>query len=69
MSTEFSSQFSDKCPAQYLDKLQNIMNLKQATVFSTTYCSYCTKAKKLLQNNEIAYNEVMLDEMQQEDAE
>ena len=45
------------------------MNLKQATVFSTTYCSYCTKAKKLLQNNEIAYNEVMLDEMQQEDAE
>jgi len=32
-------------------------------VFSTTYCPYCTKAKKLLEKNEVEYTEIMLDEI------
>ena len=32
-------------------------------MFSTTYCQYCTKAKKLLEKNSVAYTEVMLDEI------
>jgi glutaredoxin len=46
-----------------------MMASKRATVFSTTYCPYCTKAKKLLDTNEVEYNEVMLDEINGNSAE
>jgi glutaredoxin 3 len=40
-----------------------------ALVFSTTYCGYCTKAKKLLKQNEVPYDEIMIDELVSQDAE
>jgi glutaredoxin 3 len=38
-------------------------------VFSTTYCGYCTKAKKLLKQQEVPYQEIMIDELVAQDAE
>ena len=32
-------------------------------MFSAGFCPYCTKAKKLLDKNDVAYSEVMLDEI------
>ena len=45
------SVFSDICKTQYLERLNTMMAEKQALVVSTTYCPYCTKAKKLLDLN------------------
>lgn len=64
----FASQFNTLCKAEYLERLEKLMTDKQATVFSTTYCGYCTKAKKLLSTNQVEYNEIMLDEMQPDQA-
>lgn len=61
--------FSSTCSLKFLEGLQKLMAKKQATVFSTTYCGYCTKAKKLLTQNEVDYSEIMLDEMHPGDAE
>lgn len=61
-------QFSNDCDPKYLEKLQQLIGAKQATVFSTTYCPYCTKAKNLLQKHLIDYNEIMLDEMLAQDS-
>ena len=55
--------WSADCKPYYLERLNQIVNEKQATVVSTTYCHYCTKAKKLLDQNQIEYKEIMLDEM------
>ena len=63
-----TSPFTDTCKQEYLVSLQKLMSAKQATVFSTTYCGYCTKAKKLLKQHDVEYNEVMLDEIAQGDA-
>ena len=58
-----SSLFSAICKPAYSARLAEIIAEKQATVFSTTYCPYCTKAKKLLDKNSVEYTEVMLDEI------
>ena len=55
------------CSDKYRQKLTEMVNSQQATVFSTTYCPYCTKAKKVLDRNNVAYKEVMLDEIYGED--
>lgn len=55
--------FSTMCKPAYSARLQEIIGEKQATVFSTGYCPYCTKAKKLLDKNQVEYTEVMLDEI------
>ena len=36
---------------------------KQATIFSTNVCPYCTKAKKLMDKNGVEYKEVLLEEI------
>ena len=51
------------CKPAYSKRLTEIISEKAATVFSTTYCPYCTKAKKLLDKNEVGYTEIMLDEI------
>lgn len=43
--------------------MTEIISEKQATVFSTGFCPYCTKAKKLMDKNKVEYSEVMLDEI------
>jgi glutaredoxin 3 len=43
-----TSLFSASCPQKYLDALNDIIKANQSTVISTTYCPYCTKAKRLL---------------------
>ena len=43
--------------------MTEIISEKQATVFSAGFCPYCTKAKKLLDKNDVEYSEVMLDEI------
>jgi glutaredoxin len=50
-----------------LERLQQIFAEKPATVVSTTYCPYCTKAKKLLEQNKVEYKEIMLDEIYGQD--
>ena len=55
------------CNAKYKEKLAELINQQQATVFSTTYCPYCVKAKKVLDRNNISYKEIMLDEIHGED--
>ena len=61
--TGLSSMFSSICKPAFAKRLTEIISEKQATVFSTTYCPYCTKAKKLLDKNQVSYNEIMLDEI------
>ena len=58
-----SDLFSPLCKEAYSARLLEIMAQKQAMVFSTTYCHYCTKAKKLLDKHSIGYTELMLDEL------
>jgi len=36
-------------------------------VISTTYCPYCTKAKRVLDAHNVSYNELMLDELMGEE--
>lgn len=55
--------FSSICKPAYSARLAEIIAEKQATVFSTTYCPYCNKAKKLLDKNGVGYTELMLDEI------
>ena len=59
----FAKLFSAVCKPAYAKRLTEIIGDKQAAVFSTGYCPYCTKAKKLLDKNEVKYTEVMLDEI------
>ena len=59
----YAKLFSTICKPAYAKRLTEIIKEKQAAVFSTGYCPYCTKAKKLLDKNDVAYNEVMLDEI------
>ena len=59
--------WSNICKPYYLERLNQIVNEKQAVVVSTTYCPYCTKAKKLLDQNNIEYREIMLDEINEND--
>ena len=59
----FAKLFSAICKPAYAQRLTEIIGEKQATVFSTGYCPYCTKAKKLLDKNEVEYKEIMLDEI------
>ena len=62
-SNSLASLFSSMCKPAYSARLAEIIKDKQATVFSTGYCPYCTKAKKLLDKNEVPYTEIMLDEI------
>lgn len=66
-TTLLKGLFSDICKPKYLERLSEIMTEAPATVISTTYCPYCTKAKKLLESNEVKYQEIMLDEIYGQD--
>lgn len=67
VSGALSSMFTAVCKPAYSKRLSELISEKQATVFSTTYCPYCTKAKKLLDKNNVGYNEIMLDEISGQD--
>ena len=49
------SLFSNMCKPAYSARLTEIIQAKQATVFSAGFCPYCTKAKKLLDKNSVGY--------------
>lgn len=55
------------CKEEYAQSLREKMAEKTAFVVSTTYCSYCNKAKSLLQRNNIEHNEIMLDTLEATD--
>ena len=47
--------------------LSKMMQEKSSLVISTTTCPYCTKAKRLLDMNQVGYKEVLIDEVTGED--
>jgi glutaredoxin len=49
------------------ERLQKLVTQNPATVISTTYCPYCTKAKRVLDAASVSYKELMLDEIQGEE--
>lgn len=55
------------CKEAYAQKLYEKLNQKPAFVVSATYCSYCNKAKALLNRQGIEHTEIMLDELNRED--
>ena len=49
------SIFSDICKDQYKDILQKRLDKTRALVISTTVCPACTKAKTILDRNNVEY--------------
>lgn len=56
------------CKQEYASMLQDKMQEQPALVVSTTYCPYCNKAKALLNRYGIGHSELMLDEINPNDA-
>ena len=67
MATE--SPFSPLCNDSYKDILMKRLEQNKALVISTTVCPACVRAKNLLDRNSVAYKEIHLDMLTQEDAE
>ena len=44
-----------------------MINEKQATVISTSYCPYSIKTRRLLERHEVEYNDILLDRLYGED--
>ena len=63
-----SNPFSSICKQQYLDILMERLASKRALVISTTVCPACTKAKSILDRNNVEYSEVTLDLLSREDS-
>ena len=61
------SPFSEICQDQYREILQKRLEQNRALVISTTVCPACTKAKNLLERNNIEYKEISLDLLNQQD--
>ena len=49
------------CKEEYASALRTKMAEKVGLIISTTYCSYCNKAKNLLDRSNIDYQEIVLD--------
>ena len=61
------SPFSEICQDQYREILHKRLEQTRALVISTTVCPACTKAKNLLERNNIEYKEISLDLLNQQD--
>ena len=61
------SPFSDICRDEYRQILQKRLGETRALVISTTVCPACTKAKSLLDRNNVDYREISLDLLNQQD--
>ena len=68
MSFSFESPFSEICEEKYKEVLMKRLETTRALVISTTVCPACTKAKSLLERNNIEYKEIPLDRLNQEDS-
>ncbi|CDW87952.1 glutaredoxin 3 [Stylonychia lemnae] len=55
------------CKEEYAQRLREMIAEKTAFVVSTTYCSYCNKAKSLLDRNKIEHSEILLDTLNAND--
>ena len=55
------------CKEQYKTLLKDLMAENTATVFSSSYCPYCPKAKELLERNKVGFTEVILDQLNPND--
>ena len=55
------------CKEQYKTLLTERLNQETATVFSSSYCPYCPKAKDLLNRYKIGHTEVVLDHLNPND--
>lgn len=53
--------FDSMCKEQYKSLMKERLSEDKATVFSSSYCPYCPKAKDLLQRNNVGFTEVILD--------
>mmetsp|Transcript_29401 Transcript_29401/g.44446 ORF Transcript_29401/g.44446 Transcript_29401/m.44446 type:complete len:112 (+) Transcript_29401:5663-5998(+) len=60
--------FSSICPDEYKQALQSRLEKTRALVISTSVCPACTRAKNLLERNNIDFTEVVLDRIRPEDA-
>ena len=60
--------FSDICQDQYRDILLKRLEQTRALVISTTVCPACTKAKNLLERDNVEYREISLDMLNQKDS-
>ena len=56
------------CKEEYKAMIEKKMEEQPALVISTTYCSYCNKAKSLLKRYNIGHTEYMLDDMNPNDS-
>ena len=56
-----TSIFSDICKDQYRKILEERLEKTRALVISTTVCPACTKAKSILDRNNVQYAEISLD--------
>ena len=59
------SPFSDICQDQYKEILMRRLEQTRALVISTTVCPACTKAKNVLERNNVPYKEISLDMLSQ----
>ena len=59
--------FSDICKEQYREILEKRLEENRALVISTSVCPACTKAKNILDRNEVQYREIKLDLLNQQD--
>ena len=62
------SPFNAICQEQYKAVLMKRLEQKRALVISTTVCPACTKAKSLLERNNIDYMEISLDMISEQDS-
>jgi len=62
------SPFSDICRDEYREILHERLGQTRALVISTTVCPACTKAKTLLERNNVDYREISLDLLSQQDS-
>ena len=51
------------CKEQYKTLLLERMKEEPATVFSSSYCPYCPKAKDLLKRNKIGHTKIIMDHL------
>ena len=67
MSTE--QVFTNMCADAYRDILNKALEERRALVISTTSCPACTRAKNLLDRNEVGFKEIFLDRLHENDHE
>ena len=59
--------FDSMCKEQYKTLLLERFGEAAATVFQSSYCPYCPKAKELLKRNGVPFTEVTLDHLNPND--